>query len=93
MINSSNLIYVPVASFAAPPLDVSYPPPIGKQGLRCRLLGFLKEIKGNQRKNQPGSHRSLDFLKEIKGNQRKNQLGSCRFLGFLKEIKGNPRKN
>ena len=40
----------------APPLpDVWYTPPIGKQGLTCRFLSFLKEIKGNQRKNEHGS--------------------------------------
>ena len=29
-----------------PPRDVWYTPPGGKQGLVCRFLSFLKEIKG-----------------------------------------------
>ena len=36
----------------APAPDVWYTPPPGKQRLRCRFLSFLKEIKGNQRKNE-----------------------------------------
>ena len=31
----------------APPPTLWDTPPIGKQGLRCRFLSFLKEIKGN----------------------------------------------
>ena len=30
-------------------------PPRGDQGLTCRFLSFLKEIKGNQRKSEHGS--------------------------------------
>ena len=47
--------YVPVSSIAGPPPDIWYNPPIGKQGLTCRLLSFLKEIKRNQRKDNHGS--------------------------------------
>ena len=57
---NKHCIYVPVASFAGPPP--------GKQGLRCRFLGFLKEIKGNRRKNQPGSfHVPVCCMSAVRG--------------------------
>ena len=55
MVPSTWHIYMSQLSILLVPSDVWYTPAVGKQGLTGRFLRFLKEIKGNQRKNKHGS--------------------------------------